>query len=113
MSKPSKKDVESIIPQKKPSECYFCHRQSGLVKHHCLHGRGTRPLAVEDGLWIWICPYCHTERTDSVHVDPEHIKDRICQKLAQDSLISKYVKQGYPQETAREMFLSRYGRFYD
>lgn len=109
----TKQDRESIIPQKKPSRCYFCGRESNLAKHHCLHGRGIRQLAVEDGLWLWICPYCHTERTDSVHLDPAHVKDRICQKLAQDSLIKEYMRQGYPKDVARDMFRQRYGRFYD
>ena len=44
------KDKPSIIPQKIPSECFFCGKQYDLVKHHCLHGRGIKPLAIEDGL---------------------------------------------------------------
>lgn len=113
MPKKIRKDRESIIPQKKPSECYFCHRQTNLCKHHCLHGRGIKPLAIEDGLWIWICNGCHTDRTDSVHLDPAHAKDRMLQTLAQDCLIKEYMRQGYPKDVARQMFRDRYGRFYD
>ena len=111
-----KKDRESIIPQKKPSECYFCKRPEalgGLEHHHCFHGTGQRELARQDGLWIWICTGCHTGRNDSVHLDPNRIKDRMLQTLAQDCLIKEYMRQGYPKDVARQMFRDRYGRFYD
>ena len=111
--KTAKKDGPSIIPQKQPSECFFCGKQFDLVKHHCLHGRGIKPLAVEDGLWIWICAADHNGNNDSVHLDPERKKDKYLQGLAQETLIKKYVKQGYPKEVARGLFLQRYGRFYD
>lgn len=107
------KDKPSIIPQKIPSECFFCGRQYDLVKHHCLHGRGIKPLAIEDGLWIWICSADHNMSNDSVHLDPERKKDKMLQKLAQDTLIKQYMKQGYPEDVARDLFRERYGRFYD
>jgi hypothetical protein len=50
---------------------------------------------------------------ESVHLDSERKKDKALQKLAQDTLISKYRKQGYPEEAARDLFRERYGRFYD
>ena len=107
------KDKPSIIPQKQPSECFFCGKQYDLVKHHCLHGRGIKPLAIQDGLWIWICNADHNMSNDSVHLDPERKKDKMLQKLAQDTLIKQYMKQGYPEDAARDLFRERYGRFYD
>lgn len=50
---------------------------------------------------------------ESVHLDPERKKDKFLQKLAQDTLIKKYIKQGYPESSARDLFRERYGRFYD
>ena len=50
---------------------------------------------------------------DSVHLDPERKKDKALQKLAQDTLIAKYRRDGYPEEAARDLFRERYGRFYD
>lgn len=106
------KFTPSIIPQSQQTQCYFCGKQYGLCRHHCLHGRGIKKLAEEDGLWIWICDSCHNMSSESVHLDPERKKDKALQKLAQDTLISKYRKQGYPEQIAKDMFLSRYGRFY-
>lgn len=104
---------QSIIPQKLPTQCYFCGKQHGLCRHHCLHGRGIKPLAESDGLWIWICDSCHNMSNESVHLDPERKKDRMLQKLAQDTLISSYQRKGYPDQSARDLFRERYGRFYD
>lgn len=107
-----KKDGPSIIPQSKPTQCYFCGKRDGLEKHHCLHG-AFKKLAVQDGLWVWICRKCHEANKDSVHLDPDHIKDHYLQRLAQETLIKQYVRQGYPADVARDMFLKRYGRFFD
>jgi len=107
------KYTQSIIPQQSPSQCFFCHKQYDLCRHHCLHGRGIKPLAEADGLWIWICNSCHNMSNESVHLDPERKKDRSLQKIAQDSLIAKYRKQGLSEEAARHCFRERYGRFYD
>ena len=107
------KFTPSIIPQSTETQCYFCGKKFGLCRHHCLHGRGIRKLAEEDGLWIWICDSCHNMTNESVHLDPEHKKDKFLQHLAQETLIKQYMKQGYPEDVAREMFLSRYGRFFN
>lgn len=108
----AQKDIDSIISQKKPTQCYFCGKRYDLEKHHCFHG-AYKKLAVQDGLWIWICRADHDGKNDSVHIDPEHVKDKYLQRLAQETLIKQYVRQGYPADVAREMFLQRYGRFFD
>ena len=107
------KYTPSIIPQPQPTQCFFCGKQYGLCRHHCLHGRGIKQLAEADGLWIWICDSCHNMSNDSVHLDPERKKDKALQKLAQDTLISVYQKRLYPADMARDLFRERYGRFYD
>lgn len=111
-----KTDIPSIIPQKSPTQCFFCGRpytMGGLEKHHCLHGTGHKTLAIQDGLWIWICRADHEQKKDSVHLDPYHTKDHMLQKLAQETLIKQYMRQGYPKDVARELFRKRYGRFFD
>ena len=108
----AKKDGPSIVPQNKPTQCYFCGTQTGLAHHHCQHG-GLKKLAIEDGLWVWICPKCHNMTNESVHLDPERKKDKYLQHLSQETLIKQYIRQGYPEEIAREMWLSRYGRFFN
>lgn len=97
----------SIIQTK--CECFICHKSpsAGLEHHHCLHGTGQRKLCDQDSLWIWLCRNCHSR----LHDFNEH--DKELQKLAQDTLIKQYMKQGYPEDVARDLFLKRYGRFYD
>ena len=102
----------SIIPQPQQTQCYFCGKQYGLCRHHCLHGRGIKPLAEQDGLWIWICDSCHNMTNESVHLDPERKKDKYLQHLAQETLVKVYMRQGYPEDISRGMFLKRYGRFF-
>lgn len=102
----------SIIPQKTPTQCFFCGKQYDLCRHHCLHGRGIKPLAEQDGLWIWICNSCHNMSSESVHLDPERKKDKKLQVLAQQAFIENFMKKGVSEEIARDTFRQRYGRFY-
>ena len=43
-------------------ECYFCGRLTGLERHHVMAGTANRRLSEIYGLWIWVCPVCHTGR---------------------------------------------------
>lgn len=90
-------------------ECFLCHKSAnnGLEHHHCLHGTGQRKLADEDGLWVWLCRKCHSR----LHDFNEH--DRDLQIIAQQTYIREQRKTGYPEDVARELFLKRYGKYYD
>ena len=90
-------------------ECFICHKDmsNGLDHHHCLHGSGQRKLADEDGLWVWLCRICHSALHDT------GANDRYLQALAQRTYINELIHQGYPQDVARELFFSRYKKFYE
>ncbi len=106
--------TNSIIQTGK-AMCFICKKYlnvetpTGLAIHHCIHGRGLRKLADEDGLVIWICNKHHSD----LHDTPEHPYDDELKKLAQEAFIKARMKQGYPQDVARDLFRERYGRFYD
>ena len=91
------------------TECYLCHKNMnyGLEHHHCLHGTGQRKLADEDGLWVWLCRECHSALHDT------GANDRFLQALGQRTYINDQIKQGYPEDVAREIYFKRYGKFYD
>ena len=41
-------------------ECYTCKCGGPLARHEVIHGPNRR-LAKYFGLWIYVCPYCHSE----------------------------------------------------
>lgn len=49
--------MKSIIQTEK--ECFICRNTQRLENHHCIHGRGLRPLADKYGLTVWLCPRHH------------------------------------------------------
>jgi len=49
--------MKSIIQAEK--ECFICKTTLYLENHHCIHGRGLRPLADKYGLTVWLCPRHH------------------------------------------------------
>lgn len=102
-----KKYVPSKIQQS--CECYICHKpaSAGLDHHHCLHGTGDKKKADEDGLWVWLCRDCHRR----LHDFNEH--DKELQALAQRTYINEQKKKGYPADAARELYFSRYKKFYE
>ena len=103
------------------AKCYITGRTSNLDKHHVLHGRGIRPLAEEDGLWIWLSHDLHMDIHDKGYAevsDPltgtyRKVTDKELQALGQQIFIAEKMKEGYPEDVARDLFRSRYGRFYD
>jgi hypothetical protein len=41
------------------------------------------------------------------------VTDKELQALGQETFIKDHMKQGYPEDVARELFKRRYGRFYE
>jgi Zn-finger protein len=101
----------SYVPSKIQTtcECFICHKPYNLARHHCIHGRGLRQLAEEDGLWVWLCVKCHSD----LHDKPDHPHDAELKKLAQQTFVYEFQKKGVSEEIARDYFRQRYGRFYD
>ena len=97
------------------SKCYISGKMYGLDRHHVLHGRGIKPLAEEDGLWIWLDHKLHMDIHDKgyAQIPGFKITDKELQALGQRTFIKDKMRQGYPEDVARDLFRERYGRFYD
>lgn len=91
--------MQSIMQTKK--RCYLCGHEGYLDRHHCLHGTANRKLAEEDGLWVWLCRYCHT----AVH-GPDGAANDL--KLKQDA---ESAWMGYNHKGVED-FIARYGKNY-
>ena len=51
--------ADSIV--QKRQACYNCGRQGLLCRHEPLDGIGRRYKSKALGLWVWLCPACHSE----------------------------------------------------
>lgn len=89
--------MQSIVKQSK--SCFFCGRETGLERHHCLHGTANRKLAEEDGLWVWLCGECHR----SVHGYNGRDLDVALKRAAEYAWITVNGK-------TTEDFVKRYGK---
>lgn len=94
--------MDSII--KTAKSCFFCGQQTGLERHHCLHGTANRRLAEQDGLWVWLCAECH-RGTDGVHGMNGHNLDASLKRAAEYAYMTTYGK-------TKEDFIRRYGKNY-
>lgn len=92
---------KSIIQDEK--KCYITGYEGiGLHKHHCLNG-ANRPLAEEDGLYVWLRWDWHI--ADSNHATPHNDK-------ATDLYFKKLAQRKYEESHTREEFMQRYGKNY-
>lgn len=90
------------------------------VRHHLLFGKGIRPLAEEDGIWIPLTDAEHNMSPrgtiNQVHDNPAAEKlSKIAGQLAweRNYLIKKYeLPFDDLSEEAREAFRKRYGKSY-
>lgn len=102
-----KKYIPSIV-QTGEAQCYVCHRKGcELQIHHCIAGRGNRAICTEWGLTVWICPKCHEQLHDL------SIQYKRIQADAQRAFIKARRKEGYPEDVARDLWYSRFLKFYD
>lgn len=113
-AKKRKKHGVSLLHQRDGS-CYICREiygigyQDNLQKHH-IFGGANRDRAEEDGLYIWLCISHHTNGRDAVHTNKE-MKVWL-QRIGQQAFEEKRMAAGNTKETAREIFMQRYGRNY-
>jgi len=56
--------MNSIIQSKK--ECYVCHRQGVLHKHH-VFGGSNRKNSERYGMTVWLCPADHNMSDKGIH----------------------------------------------
>lgn len=78
-------------------ECYLCGSRGTLHVHHCLNG-SRRKLADEDGLMIYLCPYCHAV---------VHDKDARLQRE-----LKVIAEKHYLESHTFDEWMRRYGRNY-
>lgn len=50
----------SIMTAYKDDACFFCDRMGDLARHEVFHG-SNRAKSKELGLWVCLCPECHTK----------------------------------------------------
>ena len=92
--------MKSIIQTEK--ECFICKRKGRLDRHHCMHGTANRKLAEEDGLWVWLCPDCHTLSDTAVH-----------RNASFDLVVKRHAQRVWESKCGnREEWLKHYGKSY-
>lgn len=64
-SKGSGKVAKSILQDKK--ECWFCHSERNLHRHHVFYGTANRRLSEKYGCWVYLCPFHHNMSNFAVH----------------------------------------------
>lgn len=100
------KYVPSIV-QTGPVKCYLCGKPTDLEVHHCIPGRGNKKICTELGLTCWLCRKCHADLHD------RGIKYKEVQADAQKAFIADQKKKGLPESVARDMWYSKFLKFYD
>lgn len=100
---------KSILDTQK-GKCFLCG-QYGITEAHHIFGGPNRRLSDEDGLVVYLCPYCHNIPPRGVHFDAQAMKRlrQVGQKAYENRLV-KY--EGYPEFEARVAFMKRYGKNY-
>lgn len=88
--------------------CFMCGRYGPTEKHHIMQGVANRKLSEEDGLWVYLCPYCHNRPPNGVHFNKKNMEwlHKLGQKAYELNLCE------LTEEEAREKFMQRYGKNY-
>lgn len=89
--------MNSIISNDR--RCFMCGRYDCLERHH-VFGAYNRTHSEEDGLWVWLCHWCHNEPPYGVHFNKDNMT-----KLRQIG------QRAYEKHIGND-FMERYGRNY-
>ena len=83
--------------------CFLCGKWCHTEKHHLIHGSGRRQLAEEDGLYVDLCPQCHTLGPRAVHNNAQV-----------DRQLQAYGQKMWMENTGGTVgdFIKRYGKNY-
>lgn len=71
----------------KQYECFLCHRTCETARHE-IFGASNRSKSKRYGLWVNLCPTCHTEAPYSAHRSKE--TRAMLQKLGQEAYEKEY-----------------------
>lgn len=94
--------------------CAICFKRKAEHKHHLINGRGMRPLADADNIYLNICGECHE------HIHHNGVAQDLSQMLGQMMWEEEWMlcirqrlcTNGELRKDAREAFMERYGRNY-
>ena len=90
--------------------CFRCGRYGITERHHIMQGVANRKLSEQDGLWVYLCPYCHNIPPRGVHFDAQAMKR--LRQVGQKAYEEKMAQNGLNEAEAREAFMKRYGKNY-
>lgn len=85
--------------------CFICKQHDFTEVHH-IFGGPNRRLSDEDGLVVYLCPYCHNIPPRGVHFDAQAMKR--LRQVGQRAYEEKMAENGV--EKPREAFMKRYGK---
>lgn len=83
----SNRYATSILQFNPGEQCALCKAEHiELVRHEVFHGTGRRELSKKYGLWITVCPACHSR----IHSNPTDPAVKDLQVQAQHQALHKY-----------------------
>lgn len=96
--------MQSIL-QSKERKCYICGHMQYTEQHHIFFGTANRKLSDQDGLWVYLCQFCHRVDRNAVHGPDGHETDLRLKREAQKTWMKYYGKD-------IRAFVERYGKNY-
>ena len=98
----SNRYAPSILQWNVGEQCAFCGREHGeLVRHEIFQGHGRREKCKKYGLWITVCPTCHSY----IHANPQQEAVKELDEQAQHQAMEKY---GWSIQEFRDHFGKSY-----
>ena len=94
--------MKSILETDK-DHCFLCGAtvlNGGTHRHH-IFGAANRKHSEEDGLWVYLCPWCHILGNHAVHNDKERMQT-----------LHRIGQRKYEETHTRAEFMARYGKNY-
>lgn len=81
--------------------CFICGSYDWIEKHHVFGGNPNRRISEENGLWVYLCHWCHNEPPNGVH-----------HNRAVDLWLKKLTQQTYERHHTRDEFIALIGKNY-
>ena len=86
-------------------ECLVCRTTYMLEEHHCIYGRGLRPLSEKYGLKVWLCARHHRDAFGDTDAAVHFNK-------ALDLKIKRMAQRAFEAHFPEESFLQVFGKNY-
>lgn len=95
--------MRSIIQQEE--ECFVCKTTYQLERHHCIYGRGLRPLSDKYGLTVWLCARHHRGAFGNADA-AVHFNKALDLKIKQ--IAQRAFEARYPEKSFLQVFGKNY-----